>query len=89
MKSDVKIKHIGLFKAVRVIGNPSRFRILELCQDKELGVSELSKELNLPYTKCVDYITMLEKLKLVTKTRDGKQVMVKSNVELSNKTLGL
>jgi len=84
MSSNAKIKHEGLFNAVRVMSNSQRFRILELCQDKAPSISELSATLKLAYTKTVDYVKMLENLKLVTKTRNGKQVMVKSNVKLTD-----
>jgi len=39
--------------------------------------------LKLAYNKCADYVTMLEKLDLVEKIKEGKEVRVISNVKIS------
>ena len=73
-----------LFRKIKLISNPQRFRILELTQDKELNISELSSKLKLAYNKCADYVRMLEQLGLVQKTRDGKEAQIRSKVKFAS-----
>jgi predicted transcriptional regulator len=71
-----------IYRKIRLIANGLRFRILELTQNNQLSISELSSALKLSYTKCADYVKMLENLRLVTKTKSGKEVLVKSRVTI-------
>ena len=67
------------------LNNEKRLKIIELCSDKSLTVTELSKKLGLNYSITVEYTSMLEKAKLVKKVRnDDRTVSVKSLVRLSN-----
>jgi len=81
---NVSLANPELYNKIRVIGNKNRFKILELTQAKEKSITELGKEINLAYTKCADYVRMLEKEKLVKKTRKGREILVKSRVMLKN-----
>jgi predicted transcriptional regulator len=87
MKQSDQIQNKTLFEKVKTISNALRFRILELTQSKELNVTELASELQLSYTKTADYIKMLEKLGLITKTKKGKEVKIKSKVMLKSDVL--
>ena len=73
-----------LFKKIKLISNSQRFRILELTQDKELNISELSTKLKLAYNKCADYVRMLEQSGLIQKTREGKEAQIKSKVKFAS-----
>ena len=73
-----------LFRKIKLISNPQRFRILELTQDKELNISELSSKLKLAYNKCADYVRMLEQSGLIQKTREGKEAQIKSKVKFAS-----
>lgn len=73
-----------LFRKVRLISNPQRFRILELTQDQEFNISELSSRLKLAYNKCADYVRLLEQSGLVQKTREGKEAQIKSKVKFAS-----
>ena len=73
-----------LFRKIKLISNLQRFRILELTQDKELNISELSSKLNLAYNKCADYVRLLEQSGLVQKTREGKEAQIRSKVKFSS-----
>lgn len=77
------IENKMLYRKIRSISNKMRFRILEITQNKQLSIAELSSALSLTYTKCSDYVKTLEDLNLVTKTKDGKNVLVKSSVKFS------
>ena len=83
MEREDDIQHKMLYRRIRSISNKMRFRILEITQNKQLSVAELSSALSLTYTKCSDYVKMLEDLNLITKTKDGKNVLVKSSVKFS------
>lgn len=59
--------------------------MIELCSEKGLTITELSKMLNLNYSITVEYSSMLEKANLIKKERnDDRTVTVKSLVRLNN-----
>ena len=67
------------------LNNEKRIRIIELCSDKELTVTELSKKLNLNYSITVEYTGMLNKANLIKKIRnDDRTVSIKSLIKLNN-----
>ncbi|MFH0970561.1 MAG: winged helix-turn-helix domain-containing protein [Candidatus Diapherotrites archaeon] len=76
------IRREELYRKIRVMANKTRFRMLELTQNGSKTVTELSRETNLAYNKCADYVTMLEKEGLVEKRRDGREMLVKANINL-------
>lgn len=73
-----------LFEAITLLSNERRFRIIELTQNKELNISQISKELKLSFNRCTDYVTMLSDAGLVLKRKEGKEVFVKSQVILAD-----
>jgi predicted transcriptional regulator len=90
MNSNKLVQNKEIFDNLRIIANPLRFHILELTQDRELSITELSSLLKLSYTKCADYVKMLEEPNLISKKKFGKEVKVSSNVKfLNNKILFL
>jgi len=80
----VQLANEELYRKIRVMANKNRFRIIELTQSRARSVTDLRKEINLAYTKCADYVRMLEKEKLVHKTRRGRETLVKSTILLKN-----
>lgn len=67
------------------LDNEYRLRIIELCSNKSLSVTELSKLLNLNYSITVEYTSMLEKVNLIKKTRnDDRTVSIKSLIKINN-----
>ena len=48
-----------------------------------MNVTMLAKKVDLAYNKCVNYCTDLEKQKLLTKKKDGKNVFVKCKINIS------
>ncbi|MBS3165816.1 winged helix-turn-helix transcriptional regulator [Candidatus Woesearchaeota archaeon] len=71
-----------LFSKVRVISNRYRFKIIELTQNDNPSISSLSKKIGLSYTKCADYVTLLENNGLIQKERIGKETKVRSSIKL-------
>ena len=71
-----------IYEKVRELSNITKFRIIELTQDKEISVTMLAKKVDLAYNECVNYCTDLEKQKLLVKKKDGKNVFVKSKVSI-------
>jgi DNA-binding MarR family transcriptional regulator len=62
----------------------SRFRIVLLCQNKELSITALSKKLNMSHNSTSRNVGILEKENLVSKTRHkNNTVTVKSLVKIS------
>ena len=67
------------------LDNEKRLKIIELCSEKELTITQLSRELRLNYSVTVEYSSMLEKASLVIKTRHSdKTVGVRSLIRLNN-----
>lgn len=71
-----------LYRRIKVISNKTRFRILQLTQEKALSITELSERLKLAYTKTADYVALLEAHELVQKERSGKETLVRSVVTI-------
>jgi DNA-binding HxlR family transcriptional regulator len=71
-----EIKNKELYRKLKVISNKFRFLILEKTQNQEMSISELSKTIKLSYTKCADYISLLEKEGLIAKRKEGKEVFI-------------
>lgn len=77
------IQNEKLFLKLRVMSNRIRFRILELTsKNEEFTLTKLGKELGLAYTKCADYVSMLEREGLITKEQRGKEKLIKSNIQI-------
>jgi len=84
-----EIKNAELYKKVKLISNKKRFQIIELTQNKVKSITELSTELNLSYSKTADYVTLLSKNKLVSKKKQGKETLVRSNTKLYSEKIYL
>lgn len=82
MTTKIPIQNEKLFSKIKVISNRLRFKILELTQNNPLSISKLGSILKLAYTKCADYVSMLEKEGLIEKIKDGKEVLVRSKVKI-------
>jgi len=80
---EVSDKFSHTYSLVKLISNKNRFAILELTQTKSLSIAELSKLLELSYSKCADYVALLEKQGAITKTKKGKEVLIKSKVKIA------
>ena len=74
------VKRDAVYRKIRLMANQYRFRILELTQDVAINITQLSNILGLSYTKCADYVTLLEKEGLVEKTKQNKETIVRSKV---------
>ena len=67
-----------------VLNNINRIRIIFLCLEKEMNVTELSKKLKLNYSVTSEYISMLEKAGLIRKIRNkDRTINVKSLVKIN------
>jgi len=80
---EIGSKYLHTYLLVKSISNKNRFAIIELTQTKPRSIAELSRLLGLSYSKCADYVTILEKQGAVTKTKKGKEVLVKSKVKIA------
>ena len=81
-----KLNLKNLKQMFSALANEKRLKMIELCSEKGLTVTELSKILNLNYSITVQYSSMLEKVNLIKKERnDDRTVTVKSLVRLNNK----
>jgi len=72
---------------MRAISNEYRFKVLELTASDKMSITKISSTLKLSYTKCADYIRLLEKEGLVGKTRVGKEVFVESRISFSDNSI--
>lgn len=84
MHRNLDIKDKEIYLKIRQLANISKFKILELTQEKEIDVTELSKLSKLAFNKCSNYCTSLEKINLVTKNRIGVNTFIKSKISLKS-----
>lgn len=85
----VQVEHQVLLGKLRLLSNHYRFRIVELTSRQALSITKLSSVLKLSYTKCSDYVRLLEKAGLVEKSPNGKEVLVHGRVSLSENMIRL
>lgn len=82
MHRTLPLENQQLFQKVDELSNISKFRIIELTQNKEMSVTLLAKKVNLAFNKCSNYCTGLENHNLIMKEKKGKNVFIKSKVNL-------
>jgi len=82
MHRKIPLENRELYEKIRELSNISKFRIVELTQEKEKNVTFLAKKSSLAFNKCSNYCSELKKSDLVSKEKKGKNVFVKSKVNL-------
>lgn len=87
MRTIIEIRNKDVYGKIRIMSNRYRFRILELTNSRQMNITELSKVLHLSYTKCADYVRLLEKDNLVEKTKRNKEALIKSKVVFTDNTV--
>lgn len=80
MRKEIDFK---IFKKIKQLSNDKKFKIIELTQKDSLDIGSLAKEIRIAFNKCSNYCTQLEKEGLIEKTKEGKNTLVKSKVEIS------
>lgn len=84
MHEKITLKEKGIYSKIRQLSNVRKFKILELTQEREVDVTELSKLSLLAFNKCSNYCTSLEKENLIKKEKKGKNTFVKSKISLKD-----
>jgi len=82
MHRKIPLNNPALFEKICELSNISKFRIIELTQNKETSVTQLAKKVNLAFNKCSNYCTELENHGLIIKEKKGKNVLVKSKINI-------
>jgi len=82
MHRKVEVKNKELFTKIKELSNPSKFRILEIIENGKMSVTLLAKKVNLAFNKCSNYCSQMEKVNILTKEKKGKNVFVKSRLEI-------
>ena len=82
MHRKIPLDNQKLFEKIGELSNISKFRIIELTQNKEISITLLAKKASLAFNKCSNYCSELVNLNLVMKEKKGKNVFVKSKVNL-------
>lgn len=69
----------------KLLGNPSRLKIIELTSTGEFTIGEIASRLKISFTKASQYVSEMETLGLVSK-RKGKDhfVHVASNIRIGH-----
>ena len=67
------------------LNNINRIKIIELCQEKEYNIIQLSKKLGLGYGTTSQYVTRLKNEGLVKATVTKNMTLIKSLVEINEK----
>src|SRR5271157_4032607 len=63
---------LSIFKALRLLGDPSRLRMLLLLEREELSVAELQEVLNMGQSSISTHLAQLKQAELVEDRRTGK-----------------
>ena len=71
-----------LYRIIKELSNPTKFKIIQLTQNKALNITELSRKVKIAYNKCSNYCTQLTKHNLVEKIKNKKEVYIKSRINL-------
>jgi len=87
MVNYVALQNENLFKKIYELSNRQNFKVIELTQTKEMSITEVKNHLKLKYKRCSEYIKKLEKLNLVSKTKNGKNVLIKSKVKIKENSI--
>ena len=82
MHRSLPLDNQKLFKKICELSNISKFRIIEVTQNKEMSITLLAKKVNLAFNKCSNYCTELEKYDFIVKERKGKNIFVKSRISI-------
>ena len=83
MHREISVKDRSLFDKIGKLSNPSKFRIIELTQKEKASITDLAKKVNLAFNKCSNYCADLVRIGFLEKEKEGKNVFVKSKVNLS------
>ena len=65
------------YEQIKQLSNEKKFKIIQLVENERKNITELSKEVELAYNKCSNYVTDLVKKNLVVKEKEGKYIYVK------------
>ena len=65
------------------LNNSARIKIVLLCSEEELSITQISKRIKLGYTTTSEYVSMLEHAGLISKKKRDKQTLVRSVVEIT------
>lgn len=71
----------SLIDVARAVGEPNRLRMLCLCQDQRVAVSEFATVLGLGEPNVSRHLKLLEEAGLVRRTRQGQRVYFKATVD--------
>ncbi len=83
MHRKIPLENAILFEKICELSNISKFKIVELTQENKMNIGLLSKKVKLAFNKCSNYCSELERLHLIVKEKKGKNVFVKSKINLS------
>ena len=83
MTKKLSLKNPEIFKNIKLLSNPARFKVLEITQTEGKNITEIGKYLRISYKKSSEYIAKMDKLGLVKKVKEGKEVKVTNRVKFS------
>ena len=72
----------------KMLGNPTRIRILLLLMEQDANVSDLAEQLGMTQSAVSHQLNLLKSNKLVRRRRDGKMIfyaLVDEHVQMNNK----
>lgn len=73
----------------KVLGDPTRLRIVYALFDRELCVNDISEEISLSVSAVSHQLALLKRARLVASRRDGKQIYYRLDDEHVSTILGM
>lgn len=87
MTKGFSFQNSEIFDKIKLLSNPARFKVLEIIQSEGKNITEIGKCLKISYKRSSEYVVKMEKLGLVKKVKEGKEVKVTSRVSFTKSSI--
>ena len=77
----------SVFNKIKQLSNSKKFKIILLTQDKPIDITTLSKLVKIAFNKCSNYCTQLQDNDLIEKHKEGKNILIKSKIKISESSI--
>jgi DNA-binding transcriptional ArsR family regulator len=84
INNQIEIHNKDIYVKLKLISNKTVFKILEIIQDKELTTNEIISIVKISKPKVLVHLTNLNSMGLISKRIEGKELKVKSNLDLND-----
>ncbi len=80
---------VSTLKALRILADPTRLRLIALLKREELSVNELQTITHMGQSRISTHLGLMQESELLVSRRDGKRIFYRLNQDLTEKTIEL